>query len=476
MSDHPDEACERHGWIRRYSKTKNRTYLLHLASGKSMWTIAIDSSFERIENEWSTYVAAKRAAKRAAKQDAKDVERHNVENVAKQSANNLLLVNMTQREADLAGKKRKNDSGSSKDTVVTTMNSDNVALSADAARHLVYQAEYIETYEHVRQNKLAANQAAKQAAKQAVKQAAFEEARRLRQMTTFTPLASTVLPEDTVVSMSFSPDLITANRPVNADEDAHTLPPNEVTAETLAEHIDKKCSEITQELDSMRVVLDEVNVENNNVACEDLTTSASVLADQPKIRWKKTIKLDVVGGSKSNASPVCKERIISHLTDEVRHVRPKLTQKIPPVAPHQVRPKQTIKTHKSLPPSTLGVTADSRTSENVLHEMALPTLRYKVKSSFGLKPMSASNAAVAQDKLAKLGDTTMLDTVDDVHEDGADLHDCTDMYSQVANMCDDGDDDDIFQDNIQKESSDEDDDTDATFTVPTPRSRKKKVA
>jgi hypothetical protein len=89
--------------------------------------------------------------------------------------------------------------------------------------------------------------------------------------------------------------------------------------------------------------------------------------------------------------------------------------------------------------------------------------------------MSASAAAVAQGKLAKLEDGMMLDAVDDARENGADLHDCTDMYSEVANMCDDGDDDDIFQDNIQKESSDEDDDTDATFTVPTPRSRKKKV-
>ena len=467
MSDHPDEACERHGWIRRYSKTKNRTYLLHLASGKSMWAIDIDSSFERIEQEWSTYVAAKQAAKQA----AKDFERRNVENVAKQATNNLLLVNMVQREADLAGKKRKYDSGSSNDTVVTTIDSDNVALSADAARHLVYQAEYVETYEHVRQNKLAANRAAKQVAKQAAKQAAFVEARRLRQMTGFTPLASTVLPEDAVVATYCPSDLITANRPVNTDEDAHTLPPNEMTAETLAEHIDTKCTEITQELDSMRAVLDVVSVENNNVVCKDITTSAGVLADQPKIRWKKTIKLDVVGGSKTDESAACKATTISHITDEARHVRPKLTQKFAPVAPHQVRPKQTIKTNKTLPTPAFGVTADSRTTEDVLHEMALPTLRYKVKNSLGLKPMSASAAAVAQGKLAM-----MPDTVDDARENGADLNDCTDMYSEVANMYDDSDDDDIFQDNIQKESSDEDDDTDATFTVPTPRSRKKKVA
>jgi hypothetical protein len=293
-------------------------------------------------------------------------------------------------------------------------------------------------------------------------------------MTNFTPLASTILPGDAVVATYSLPDLITVNSPVNTDEDARTWPPNKMTAETLAEHIDTKCSEITQELDSMRAVLDVVSVENYNVLCKDVTTSAIILADEPKIRWKKTIKLDVVGGSKTGGSPACKATI-SHITDEARHVRPKLTQKFPPVAPHQVRPKQTIKTHKPPPTSTFGVTADSRTTEDVVHEMALPTLRYKVKSSFGLKPMSASAAAVAQGKLAKLEDGMMLDAVDDARENGADLHDCTDMYSEVANMCDDGDDDDIFQDNIQKESSDEDDDTDATFTVPTPRSRKKKV-
>jgi len=262
---------------------------------------------------------------------------------------------------------------------------------------------------------------------------------------------------------------------VNDDKDVYLIPQSETTTETMAAHIDSKCNEITLELDSMRDILDVVSAENTAVLYKDVTATASDVSIEPKIRWKQTIKFNVVGDSKSDAS-FAPNTVITDITNEPRHVRPKLTQKIPPVVPHQVRPKQTTKTPISPPTTAFLAAVDSFASKDVINETTLPTLRYKVKSPFGLKNMSALTAAVVKSKMAKQDNATLTDAADGSDTADAAYDNSAGMYDEVANMCDD--DDDIFQDNIQKESSDEDDDDDAdmTFQVPAPRSKKKKVA
>jgi len=111
----------------------------------------------------------------------------------------------------------------------------------------------------------------------------------------------------------------------------------------------------------------------------------------------------------------------------------KITQKIQPPVPHQVRLKQTIKAVISTPTTSALAATDLSAGKDIIVETILPTIRYKMRTQLGLKPVSASVTAIAKcnshkQKGASLRDgANMFDDTADMYDDTAEMYVTADM-------------------------------------------------